>query len=113
MSDDPIRLPEPDSIAVQMLVDAFEHAWAQRQTDEQIRPLVENFEMAPAEVILAVWCRLTAQGVDQIDKAKYIHRHCARGVLCVFGVPMGEAGIGITPRKIIMWNDPVYSGPSK
>lgn len=113
MSDEPIKLPEPDPGRDASLVDAWELAYAEKRSEETMQHIVNMIWESPWEVRLAVWCHLTAQGVDQLDKAKWVHRFMAAAILDIFGVPMGEAGIGVTPRKIIMWNDPVYSGSSK
>jgi hypothetical protein len=52
----------------------------------------------PQELRISLWSKLTAQGIDKIELAKSIHKHCASTVLDVFGVPMGEAGIGVIPN---------------
>jgi parvulin-like peptidyl-prolyl isomerase len=36
--------------------------------------------------------------VRALDLAQTIHRYCAELVLDVFGVPMGEAGVGVVPK---------------
>jgi len=47
---------------------------------------------------ISLWSKLTSHGIDKIALAKSIHKHCAKDILDVFGVPMGEAGIGIVPN---------------
>jgi|SRR5581483_1162343 len=47
---------------------------------------------------ISLWSKLTAHGIDKIGLAKSIHKYCAKDILDVFGVPMGEAGIGIIPN---------------
>ncbi len=107
MSDEPIRLPPPDPIAVQALVDAFEQAYLDRPTDDQMRPLVRSFWDASWEVRLAAWSILTPRYADNLDKLEWVHRFLAEAVLDVFGVPIGEAGIGVVPRKILLHTDKV------
>jgi dynein-related subfamily AAA family protein len=67
-------------------------------SDEQganIRALMKDL---PEEIRISLWSQLTKQGIDKIDLAKSIHKHCADQILNVFGVPMGEAGIGVVPN---------------
>jgi hypothetical protein len=52
----------------------------------------------PDELKLSLWGKLTAEGIDKIDLAKSAHQYCAKHVMDCFGVPMGEAGIGIMPN---------------
>jgi hypothetical protein len=47
---------------------------------------------------ISLWSKLTSHGIDKIGLAKSIHKYCAGDILEVFGVPMGEAGIGIIPN---------------
>ena len=47
---------------------------------------------------ISLWSKLTCHGIDKIGLAKSIHKYCAKDILDVFGVPMGEAGIGIIPN---------------
>jgi len=47
---------------------------------------------------VSCWGKLTSQGLDKLELAKSIHKHCAASVLDVFGVPMGEAGVGVVPN---------------
>lgn len=47
---------------------------------------------------ILLWGKLTCQGIDKIGLAKSIHKHCADDILNVFGVPKGQAGIGIIPN---------------
>ena len=54
--------------------------------------------MLPGELRLSLWSKLTQDGTDKIELARSVHQHCAKYVLEVFGVPMGEAGIGIMPN---------------
>lgn len=47
---------------------------------------------------ISLWSKLTQSGIDKIALAKSIHKYCAGDILDVFGVPMGEAGIGHIPN---------------
>lgn len=47
---------------------------------------------------ISMWGKLTVNGLDKLDLAKSIHKHCAPLILDVFGVPMGEAGVGVAPN---------------
>ena len=55
-------------------------------------------EHLPQELRISLWSKLTAHGIEKIELARSIHKHCAKTVLDVFGVPMGEAGLGIVPN---------------
>ncbi len=50
------------------------------------------------ELRIVCWSKLTTDGVDNMELATAIHKYCAEMVLDVFGVPMGEAGVGIVPN---------------
>jgi len=60
----------------------------------------------PGELRISCWSKLTVHGIDKIELAKSIHKHCAELVLGVFGVPMGAAGIGVTPNIPGIFKDP-------
>ncbi len=67
-------------------------------SDQQGKNLKALMKDLPDELRISLWSKLTSQGIDKIDLAKSIHTHCAEEILGVFGVPMGEAGIGIIPN---------------
>jgi len=48
--------------------------------------------------LIRFWSKATSRGMDRIEHAKQVHKHIAKYVLQHFGVPMGEAGIGVVPR---------------
>ncbi len=52
----------------------------------------------PGELRISCWSKLTAHGLDKLDLAKSVHKYCVEAVLDVFGVPAGEAGVGVTPN---------------
>lgn len=52
----------------------------------------------PGELRVSLWTKLTSKGIDQLELAKSLHVYLASHVLDVFGVPMGEAGIGVIPN---------------
>lgn len=66
-------------------------------TKKQGTNLGKFMQQLPGELKISLWSRLTACGMDKIDLAKGIHKYCADNVLDVFGVPMGEEGIGVVP----------------
>ncbi len=80
------------------------------QQGQNIRSLMIDL---PQEIRISLWSKLTAQGIDKIDLAKTIHKYCADQVLDVFGVPMGEAGIGIVPNIPGIFKPPVKGAPAK
>lgn len=65
------------------------------QQGTNLRALMEDL---PEELRISLWSKLTSQGIDKIELAKSVHKHCVSLVLDVFGVPMGEAGIGVIPN---------------
>lgn len=67
-------------------------------TDKEGKNLKEFMKDLPGELRISLWSKLTKQGIDKLDLAKSVHKHCAELVLDVFGVPMGEAGIGVIPN---------------
>ena len=67
-------------------------------TEKQGENIKELMVFLPEELRISLWSKLTSQGIDKIELAKSIHKHCAEVVLGVFGVPMGEAGIGVIPN---------------
>lgn len=67
-------------------------------TDKQGENLKAFMKDLPGELRIAFWTKATNQGIDRLDLVKSIHTHCAEEVLGVFGVPMGEAGIGVVPN---------------
>jgi hypothetical protein len=67
-------------------------------TDKQGENLKAFMKDLDGELRISLWSKLTQQGIDKLELAKSIHKHCAELVLDVFGVPMGEAGIGVVPN---------------
>lgn len=67
-------------------------------TPHQGKNLSDFMEDLPGELKILLWTKLTAGGVDKLDLAKGVHLYLAKHVLDVFGVPMGEAGIGVIPN---------------
>jgi hypothetical protein len=65
--------------------------------DRQGKNLRDFMNDLPGELRIACWGKLTRDGIEKIELAKAIHKWCAEGMLKVFGVPMGEAGIGVVP----------------
>lgn len=66
-------------------------------TDRQGKNLRDFMDHLPGELRIACWGKITRDGIEKIELAKAIHKWCAKGMLAVFGVPMGPAGIGVVP----------------
>jgi hypothetical protein len=66
--------------------------------EAQGKNLTKFMEDLPGELRISMWTQMTAAGVDKLELAKSIHIFLAKSVLDVFGVPMGEAGIGVVPN---------------
>jgi hypothetical protein len=67
-------------------------------TDQQGKNIAAIMTELGEEHRITLWSKMTSHGIDKIGLAKSIHKHCAKDILNVFGVPMGEAGIGIIPN---------------
>jgi hypothetical protein len=52
----------------------------------------------PDELRISCWTKLAVQGVDRLELARSIHKWCAEEVLSTFGVPIGDAGVGVIPN---------------
>lgn len=66
--------------------------------DKQGANIKKFMTKLPGELRISFWTQMTKSGVDKLELAKSIHKHCAEQILDVFGVPMGEAGIGVVPN---------------
>lgn len=67
-------------------------------TEAQGKNIAAFMKDLPGELKISMWTKMTQSGVDKLELAKSIHKHLAEQVLEVFGVPMGEAGIGVVPN---------------
>ena len=67
-------------------------------TDKQGKNLQAFITDLPGELRVSCWSKLTAHGLDKLELAKAVHKWCAASILDVFGVPMGEKGVGVTPN---------------
>ncbi len=67
-------------------------------TDKQGNNIRMFMEDLGHEHRISCWARLTSHGIDRLEITKGIHKHCASLVLDVFGVPMGDAGVGVVPN---------------
>jgi uncharacterized protein YktA (UPF0223 family) len=74
-------------------------------TDAQGENLREFMKDLPGELRISLWTKLTQYGIDKLDLAKSVHKHLGDLVLDVFGVPMGEAGIGVVPNIPSIFKD--------
>jgi len=84
------------------MIDRFEAAF---QTGSETAQLIQDFRALSSENRIAVWTSLTQQGLANLPKAIWCHKHLARWVLEIFGVPMGLAGVGVQPKKIVLYNE--------
>lgn len=67
-------------------------------TDQQGKNVRDFMKLLPDELRIVLWSKLTTHGIDKIELMKSIHKWCAETVLGVFNVPIGEAGIGVSPN---------------
>lgn len=77
---------------------------------ENVKQLMKDL---PEELRISLWSKLTSQGIDKIELAKSVHKYCAETVLGVFGVPMGEAGIGVIPNIPGIFKTPAKDAKKK
>lgn len=68
--------------------------WTEKH-GENMRKFMEDLD---GELRIAFWSKITKDGVDKMELAQLAHKHCAKLILDVFGVPMGEAGVGVVPN---------------
>jgi hypothetical protein len=78
--------------------------WAQRirtafdkRDEEGVAALVPVFAREPALVQILTWSRMTNCGIDEIDYAKFVHRHFAAAILALFGEVIAEKDRGVIP----------------
>jgi len=62
-----------------------EEAYQTKRTD--MANLIESFKKEPSIIQLLAWSNLTRHGIEHIEFAKFVHRHFAEAVLCLFGDP--------------------------
>jgi len=86
------------NIAIDKVAEYIEKNVEKTITDKQGENLKQFMKDLPGELRIAAWSKLTKHGIDKLELAKTIHKYCAAEVLDVFGVPMGEAGIGVVPN---------------
>lgn len=67
-------------------------------TEKQGNNLAAFMKDLTGELRISLWTKITLHGIDKLELAKGIHKHCAKEILDVFGVPMGSAGIGVLPN---------------
>lgn len=67
-------------------------------SDKQGKNLKEFMHDLPDELRISCWTKLAVQGVDRLELARSIHKWCAEEVLSTFGVPIGDAGVGVIPN---------------
>lgn len=75
--------------------------WLLKQTkwtDKQGENIAKFMGDLDGELRIAFWSKITRDGVDKMELAQLIHKHCAKLILDVFEVPMGEAGVGVVPN---------------
>jgi len=60
---------------------------------------IEKFalDLTP-ELRISLWIKLTSTGVDKLELAKSLQAYLAKHVVAAFGVPYGEAGVGVLPN---------------
>jgi len=67
-------------------------------TEKQGKNIQAFMKDLPHELRIKFWTEMTAKGIDNLSLSVAVHKWCAELVLDVFGVPAGEAGIGVVPN---------------
>lgn len=67
-------------------------------TEKQGKNMQAFMKDLPGELRIKLWTELTSKGIENLTLSVAVHKWCGELVLDVFGVPAGEAGIGITPN---------------
>jgi len=62
------------------------------------------------EPLLAFWGKLTKDGVSKIELIKSVHPYVVEEILAIFGVPLGEAGVGVVPNIPGIFQGTVQNG---
>ncbi len=75
-------------------------------TDKQGKNVNTFAKDLPGELRISLWTKLTASGIEKLELAKAVHKHMAKEVLEVFGVPYGAAGVGVVPNITTMFKQP-------
>ncbi len=70
----------------------------QKLSDKQVENIKLFMEDLGHEHRISCWAKLTQHGIDRLEVTKSVHKHCAKLILDVFGVPMGQAGVGVVPN---------------
>lgn len=94
---------ERQNICIEKIADYV--STLEKLNDKQGQNLHDFFETLPGELRVACWSRLVAAGVDKLEMARSIHKHCVKLVLDVFGVPFGQAGVGVMPNIPAIFKD--------
>lgn len=87
---------ERHNVAIQKATD-YVHKLT-KITEVQGKNICEFMTDLGHEHRVSAWAKFTASGIDRLEVTKGIHKHCAKLVLEVFGVPMGQAGVGVVPN---------------
>jgi len=59
--------------------------------------LAKFMSLLPDELRISMWTKLIETGIDDMKFSSSVHRYGAPAVMGCFGVPMGKAGVGVTP----------------
>lgn len=89
--------PEKQNIVIDK-VSEYVLANVKALNEKQGKNLKAFSESLGGEHRLTLWSKLTAEGTNRVELARTVHKYMAADVLGVFGVPMGEAGIGVVPN---------------
>lgn len=66
--------------------------------EQQQKNLKEFTKELPGELVVSLWSKLTAQGIDKTDLCVSVYQAIMPLVLDVFGMKPGEEGLNMTPN---------------
>lgn len=93
------------NLAIDKLSEHVLKTFKTKFTKRQGENLRDFMKTLPGELRINCWTKLTVDGVERTDLVRAVHKWCAKDLLDVFGVPMGEAGKDVVPKIPGMFAD--------
>lgn len=74
-------------------------AFVTKRSDADMADMAARLGKEPPIVQILAWSRLTNQGVDEIEFARFVHKHFANTILSIFGMPvLDRSALGVIPN---------------
>lgn len=74
-------------------------------TEAQGKNMESFMNDLPQELRISFWSKIATAGADNIDLTKTVHKYLVKGLLNVFGVEEGAAGMGVIPNIPALLSD--------